>query len=58
MTKHQYHAVITAISAWGLLLFSSVVDKPWVSAIGYCLAFIQVLIHLYWHYRVTKEQTP
>lgn len=54
MTKHQYQALSGQVSAWALLILGSVYEKPWVTAICYGLAFIQMILNCYWHYKVTE----
>lgn len=61
MTKHQYQALSGQVSGWALLILGTVSEKPWVAVVCYALAFFQMLLNCYWHYKVTEKhetQTP
>ena len=56
MTKHQYQALSGQVSGWALLILGTVSEKPWVIVICYVLAFLQMLLNCYWHYKVMEAK--
>jgi len=55
MSKHQYQALSGQVSGWALLILGTVSEKPWLSAIFYALAFSQMLLNCYWHYKTLEK---
>lgn len=54
MSKHQYQALSGQVTKWGLLIVGSVTETQWVTAVCFSLAFLQMILNCYWHYKTTE----
>lgn len=55
MSKHQYQALSGQVSGWGLLIVGSVTETQWVTSVCFLLAFLQMILNCYWHYKTMEE---